>query len=608
MSGSDGASDTDDAVLYEATASGVAILTFNRPDRLNAWGPDIAAGFYAAIDRAEQDPTIRAIVLTGRGRGFCAGAYLGPPRSAAEVGETMEKAGKTNLDELVGERPPHFVTTLRKPVIAAINGSCVGIGLTQALMCDVRFAAAGAKFAAVFARRGLIAEFGISWILPRLTNWGVALDLLLSGRTFLAEEAAELGLVKEVVAPENLMKRALDYAEDIAANCSPASMAVIKRQVYGDATRDVVEATSRAEVLLHEAMPRPDVIEGITSFLEKRPPQFPSLSCYRRLARREVPERTIMGNLSYKAIDVDNHYYEPLDAFTRHLDKKFKRRGVQMVSDGKRTWAVIGDRVNHFVPNPTFDPIIVPGCLDSLFRGEIPEGVDPASLMKVERLAEHPEYQNRDARIAVMDTQDIETVFMLPTFALRGRGSAQARHRGDDGVGARFQPLARRGLGLRPARPPDHRRADHLAGRSGRRRSKRWSSCWRGAPSWCWCGRRRCPAWSSRGRWAIRSHDPVWARLAEAGVPVGFHLSDSGYLQIAAMWGGKATFEGFGAKDPLDQVLVDDRAIHDTMASMIVHGVFTRHPKLKAVSIENGSYFVHRLVKRLKKVANNAAP
>ncbi|HEY0226236.1 MAG TPA: enoyl-CoA hydratase [Mycobacterium sp.] len=275
MSGSDGASDTP--VLYEATDSGVAILTFNRPERLNAWGPDIAAGFYAAIDRAEDDPAIRAIVLTGRGRGFCAGAYLGPPRSAAKVGESMENAGNANLDDLVGERPPHFVTTLRKPIVAAINGSCVGIGLTQALMCDVRFAAAGAKFAAVFARRGLIAEFGISWILPRLTSMGVALDLLLSARTFLAEEAAELGLVKEVVAGDELMKRALAYAEDIAANCSPASMAVIKRQVYGDTMRDVVEANSLAGVLLQESLPRPDVIEGITSFLEKRPPQFPSL-------------------------------------------------------------------------------------------------------------------------------------------------------------------------------------------------------------------------------------------------------------------------------------------------------------------------------------------
>ena len=272
-----GSADGEDAVLYEATSSGVAILTFNRPDRLNAWGPDIAAGFYAAIDRAEEDPAIRVIVLTGRGRGFCAGAYLGAPSAADHVGETMEKAGKTNLAELVGERPPHFVTTLRKPVIAAINGSCVGIGLTQALMCDVRFAAAGAKFAAVFARRGLIAEFGVSWILPRLTTWGVALDLLLSGRTFLAEEAAELGLVKDVVTPEDLLPRAVEYAEDIARNCSPVSMSVIKQQVYGDASRDVVEATSHAELLLHEAMPRPDVIEGITSFLQKRPPQFPPL-------------------------------------------------------------------------------------------------------------------------------------------------------------------------------------------------------------------------------------------------------------------------------------------------------------------------------------------
>jgi len=272
------AADAEDAVLYEATASGVAILTLNRPDRLNAWGPDVAAGFYVGIDRAEQDPAIRVIVLTGRGRGFCAGAYLGAPSSAGNVGDTMQKAGQTNLADLVGERPPHFVTTLRKPVIAAINGACVGIGLTQALMCDVRFAAAGAKFAAVFARRGLIAEFGISWILPRLTSWGVALDLLLSGRTFLADEAAQLGLVKEVVAPEDLMKRALDYAEDIALNCSPASMAVIKQQLYGDATRDVAEANSRAEALLKESLPRPDVIEGITSFLQKRPPQFPSLT------------------------------------------------------------------------------------------------------------------------------------------------------------------------------------------------------------------------------------------------------------------------------------------------------------------------------------------
>jgi enoyl-CoA hydratase/carnithine racemase len=265
----------DEAVVYEVTPSGVAVLTLNRPDRLNTWGGDIATAFYAGLDRAEEDPDVRVIVLTGRGKAFCAGAQLG---AMGSVTESVEKTDEGKLASLVGDRQPHYLTTLCKPVVAAINGSCVGIGLTQALMCDVRFAAAGAKFAASFARRGLIAEYGVSWILPRLTGWGVALDLLLSGRTFLADEAAELGLVKEVVPPEQLMKRAMQYAEDIAQNCSPASMAIIKRQTYGDAMREVVQASSRAEALLYESLQRPDVIEGITSFLDKRAPDFPGLS------------------------------------------------------------------------------------------------------------------------------------------------------------------------------------------------------------------------------------------------------------------------------------------------------------------------------------------
>jgi enoyl-CoA hydratase/carnithine racemase len=250
----------------------------NRPDRLNTWGGDIATAFYAGLDRAEDDAGVRAIVVTGRGKAFCAGAQLGAMGGLkGDVAESLEKTDDRKLTELVGEQQPYYLTTLCKPVIAAINGSCVGIGLTQALMCDVRFAAAGAKFAASFARRGLIAEYGISWILPRLAGWGVALDLLLSGRTFLAEEAAELGLVKEVVAPEHLMQRAMEYAEDIARNCSPASMAVIKRQAYGDAMREVADASARAEKFLHESLQRPDVIEGITSFFEKRAPNFPGL-------------------------------------------------------------------------------------------------------------------------------------------------------------------------------------------------------------------------------------------------------------------------------------------------------------------------------------------
>lgn len=264
--------EADTAVLDEVR-DGVAVITFNRPQRLNSWGPDIAAGFYAAIDRAEADPEVRAIVVTGSGRGFCAGANLGPATNSGEP-----DAAKTDVAQLVGERHPHFLTELRKPVIAAINGACVGIGLTHALMCDVRFAAAGAKFATAFTRRGLIAEYGITWILPRLAGWGAAMDLLLSGRTFLADEARELGLVNHVVPPEQLLERAMEYAADIAANCSPASLAVVKAQAYRDALDDVAAVSARAEKLMYESLARPDLIEGITSFLQKRPPQFPPLS------------------------------------------------------------------------------------------------------------------------------------------------------------------------------------------------------------------------------------------------------------------------------------------------------------------------------------------
>ena len=263
----------DDPVLYELRDSGVAVLTLNRPERMNGWGGGLAAKFYTLLDRAEAAPNVRAIVVTGAGRAFCAGADMGDLSSI----EKANANGEADISTLVGERHPHFVATLRKPVVAAINGACAGIGLTQALMCDVRFAAAGAKFTTSFARRGLIAEYGISWILPRVVGWGVAMDLLLSGRVFLAEEAAALGLVNEVVAPEDLLARAIGYAEDIAVNCAPSSLAVIKQQVYADTMRDVFEASDHAEKLMHESMQRPDFIEGITAFFEKRTPNFPPL-------------------------------------------------------------------------------------------------------------------------------------------------------------------------------------------------------------------------------------------------------------------------------------------------------------------------------------------
>lgn len=264
----------DSAVRYELRDSGVAVLTLNRPERLNAWGGGLAGAFYRCMDRAERDPDVRVIVITGNGRAFCAGADMGDLDTIGGAGET---SSDTDVTQLVGERHPHFVTAVNKPIIAAINGACAGIGLTQALMCDIRFAAAGAKFTTAFSRRGLIAEYGISWILPRLVGWGTALDLLLSGRTFYAEEAHELGLVKEVVPAGELMARTLDYAEDMARNCAPSALAVIKRQVYDDALRDMVATSAQAEKLMHESMQRPDFIEGITAFFEKRQPSFPPL-------------------------------------------------------------------------------------------------------------------------------------------------------------------------------------------------------------------------------------------------------------------------------------------------------------------------------------------
>lgn len=265
-----------DPVLYDVRETGVAVITFNRPNRMNAWNSRLAAGFYSHLDAAEADPAVKVIVLTGSGRAFCAGADMGNLNSIGNL--SVESAGKADVSKLVADRHPYFVTSVRKPVIAAINGACAGMGLAQALMCDIRFAAAGAKLTTSFARRGLIAEYGVSWILPRLIGFGAALDLLVSGRTVLAEEAAELGMINEVVAPGELMDRVLAYAEDIAANCAPNSMAIIKRQLYGDTLRGVEDASARAEQLMHESMLRPDFVEGITAFFEKRAPNFPPLS------------------------------------------------------------------------------------------------------------------------------------------------------------------------------------------------------------------------------------------------------------------------------------------------------------------------------------------
>jgi enoyl-CoA hydratase/carnithine racemase len=256
-----------DDVLLRSVEDGVAVLTLNRPDRFNAWTRELERTYFGALDDCVADDDVRVIVVTGAGRGFCAGADMGE----------LEAMGSGDFDPGEAEherRPQTFPLTVPKPIVAAVNGACAGIGLVQALMCDVRFAAAGAKFTTAFARRGLIAEHGIAWLLPRLVGPARALDLLMSGRVALAEEAAEMGLVNRVVAPDALLDETLAYARDLAVNCSPTSMATMKRQVYAALDQPLGEALAEADRLMLESFGRQDFAEGVASFVERRPPRF----------------------------------------------------------------------------------------------------------------------------------------------------------------------------------------------------------------------------------------------------------------------------------------------------------------------------------------------
>jgi enoyl-CoA hydratase/carnithine racemase len=261
-------------VVQMHVSDGVALLTLNRPDRLNAWTDEMERSYFDLLEECGAAPEVRAIVVTGAGRGFCAGADM---QALQELGDNG--ASGISPEQLARERRPQSLPlSIPKPIVAAINGGCAGIGLVQALMCDVRFAAQGAKLTTAFARRGLVAEHGISWMLPRLIGPARALDLLLSGRVVLAEEALSLGLVNRVLAPERLLEGATDYAAGLARNCSPASMATMKRQVYGDLERGLVEATADADIEMLRSFGAPDFLEGVASFLERRDPRFAALS------------------------------------------------------------------------------------------------------------------------------------------------------------------------------------------------------------------------------------------------------------------------------------------------------------------------------------------
>jgi enoyl-CoA hydratase/carnithine racemase len=256
----------NETVLYDVR-EGVAHVTLNRPDSLNAWIPELGRAYFDRLQQADADPEARAVVVTGAGRGFCAGADF-------EYLEEVERNGSSAEPD---PRPQSLPRSLRKPVIAAINGPCAGLGFVIAMMCDFRFAASGAKLTTAFARRGLIAEYGLSWVLPRVAGSSTALDLLLSGRTFLAEEAERLGVVDRLTEEGRAAEEAHAYAVELARYSSPASMATIKRQIYDDLIRDLAQADAAAVEYMEQSFERPDFREGVVSFVERRAPDFPPL-------------------------------------------------------------------------------------------------------------------------------------------------------------------------------------------------------------------------------------------------------------------------------------------------------------------------------------------
>ena len=262
----------------------ILVITLNRPDRLNAWTGQMQAEVQEVIENAGTDDTVRCILVTGAGRGFCAGADMAGLQEISPDGESADAAtsGTTtakidpHAEDLASLYPGRFgyMYACPKPIIAAINGPCAGIGLIFTLYADLRFANQDAKFTTAFAQRGLIAEHGIAWLLPRLVGEAHALDLLFTARVFKGSEAERVGLVNRALPANELLPHAMETAKHLSKQVSPRSLAVMKRQIRESYFQSFARSLEIADQEMQNSFASFDFKEGVDSFVEKRPPAF----------------------------------------------------------------------------------------------------------------------------------------------------------------------------------------------------------------------------------------------------------------------------------------------------------------------------------------------
>jgi enoyl-CoA hydratase/carnithine racemase len=259
-----------DHVLYEVEGP-VATITLNRPERLNAISGPMLATLTQRLLEADRDPDVRAIILTGAGRGFCSGLDLVDASSGDGIGSQSGQQLPVNLD--LREAPPVVLHEIDTPTLCALNGGAAGYGMDMALGCDIRIAAESAKLAAAFTKRGVLPESGGTWLLPRLVGWAKAAEIIFTGRTLPADQCLELGLVNRVVPTELLMKEARAMAEEIAAN-APLAVAASKRMMRVGLSEEFKDHVHHVYLQLVPLFSTQDFREGMQSFLEKRKPEF----------------------------------------------------------------------------------------------------------------------------------------------------------------------------------------------------------------------------------------------------------------------------------------------------------------------------------------------